>query len=292
MKRGIAGVAVFVAAYAATIVLYSNTGMGRPHEITHGRPSADETTVTFDIEDLQSVKGVLTANLTVAPGPELLDPVTHGLKEDLTVAVTSVVVPTKRTWLRGGVPGVFPVPLTTSGDPSSWPFDRYQTGPITVELFREGKAPERASVTFWDRIPGWKVGVLGASNAATPTPYQVVLHRSPSTAAFAAVILGVLITLAGLALFVAVQTARGRREFFPPLTTWYAALLFSVVPLRNALPDAPPIGFWIDVTVVLWVIVVLVISMALYVFAWWQQRPTSTKPTATSPGEVRDRAKR
>jgi hypothetical protein len=287
MKFGIAGVAVFIAAYVGVIVLYSHTGMGRPNEIAHGRPMADGTTVTFDVEELQSVKGVLTANLTVAPGPELLDPVTHGLKEDLSVAITSVVVPTKRTWLRGGEPGVFPVPLTVSGDPSSWPFDRYQTGPITVELFRGVKAPERASVTFWDRIPGWKVHILGVGNAATPTPYRVALHRSPSTAAFAAVILGVLITLAGLGLFVAVQTVRGLREFVPPLTTWYAALLFSVVPLRSALPDAPPIGFWIDVTVVLWVIVVLVISMALYVFCWWRHlRPTSTKPTATSPDDL------
>lgn len=291
MKAAIAGLALFIAAYVATVVLYSQTGMGRPHEIAHGWLSADGTAVTVDIEELQSVKGVLTANLTVAPGPELLDPVTHGLKEDLTVAVTSVVVPTKRTWFRGGVPGAFPVALSVAGDPSSWPFDRYQTGPITVELFRGGKAPERASVTFWDRIPGWRAHILGVGNSATPAPDQVVLHRSPSTAAFAAVILGVLISLAGLALFVAVQTVFGRREFFPPLITWYAALLFSVVPLRNALPDAPPIGFWIDVTVVLWIIVVLVVSMALYVFCWWRRvRSTSTKPTAAPPDDLGDAA--
>jgi hypothetical protein len=282
MKFGIAGLVAIIAAYVGVVVLYSHTGMGRPHEIVHGVPSADGTTVTLDIEELQSVRGVLTANLTVAPGPELLDPVTHGLKEDLSVAVTSVVVPTKRTWLRGGVPDVFPVPLTVTGDPSSWPFDRYETGPITVELFRGGKAPERASVTFWDRIPGWKVHIPGVGNPATHTPHQVVLHRSPSTAAFTAVILGVLITLAGLALFVAVQTVFARREFFPPMTTWYAALLFSVVPLRTALPDAPPIGFWIDVTVVLWVIVILVISMALYIFCWWRHvSSTSQRSTAT-----------
>ena len=78
----------------------------------------------------------------------------------------------------------------------------------------------------------------------------------------------VLIALAGLALFVAVQTVRDRRKFQPPMTTWYAAMLFAVVPLRNALPDAPPFGSWVDVTIVLWVIVVLVISMLLYI-AWW-----------------------
>ena len=125
LKLGIAGVAVFIAAYVATIVLYSHTGMGRPHEIAHGLPTANGTTVICDVEELASVKGVLTANLTVVPGPDLLDPVTHGL--DLGVAVTSVVVPAKRTWSKGIVPGVFPVHLTIAGDPSSWPLTRCLT---------------------------------------------------------------------------------------------------------------------------------------------------------------------
>lgn len=277
MKFGIAGAAL-IAAYVATIALYAGTGLGRPHELVQGAAAADGTTVTFDIEELQSVKGVLTANLTVAPGSGLLDPVTHGLIEDLTVAVTSAVTPTTRKWLANTVPGVFPVPLTISGDPSNWPFDRYRSGPVTVELYRGTKAPERASVTFVDRIPGWKVDIVGAGDAVPPAPYRVELHRSPSTAAFATAIVGVLITLAALALFVAVQTARGRRKFQPPMTTWYAALLFAVVPLRNALPDPPPVGFWIDVTVVLWVIVVLVFSMTLYLYCWWRDTRPDVDP--------------
>jgi hypothetical protein len=54
------------------------------------------------------------------------------------------------------------------------------------------------------------------------------------------------------------------------MTTWYAAMLFAVVPLRNALPDSPPIGWWVDVTVVLWVIVALGISMLIYIYCWWR----------------------
>jgi hypothetical protein len=268
-RIGIVIVIVFIAAYVGTVALYATTGLGRPHQITEGQPASDGTTVTIDIEELQSVKGTLGGNVTVAPGPDLLDPMTHNLKDDLSIAVTSAVTPTKRTWSKGMVPGVFPVTLTISGDPSAWPFDRYRSGPITVELYHgASQVPERASLTFFDRIPGWLVGVPGAGNSGAP--YRVELQRSPSTAAFAAVIVAVLISLAGVALFVAVQTSRGLRKFQPPMTTWYAAMLFAVVPLRNALPDSPPIGFWIDVTVVLWVIVVLVASMLLYISCWWR----------------------
>ncbi|ORV01236.1 hypothetical protein AWB93_07515 [Mycobacterium bohemicum] len=50
---------------------------------------------------------------------------------------------------------------------------------------------------------------------------------------------------------VAVATAPDLRKFQPPITTWYAAMLFAVVPLRNALPHAPPFGARVDVRVVL-----------------------------------------
>lgn len=42
------------------------------------------------------------------------------------------------------------------------------------------------------------------------------------------------------------------------------------MPLRNALPDAPPFGSWIDITIVVWAIVVLGISMGLYISCWWR----------------------
>jgi Domain of unknown function (DUF4436) len=268
-RIGIIIVIVFIAAYVGTILLYASTGLGRPRQITEGRPASDGTTVTIDIEELQSVKGTLTGNVTVSPGPGLLDPLTHNLTDDLSIAITSATTPTKRTWSKGMVPGVFPVILTISGDPSPWPFDHYQSGPITVELYHgASQVPERASLTVFDRIPGWLVQIPGSDEANAP--YRVNMHRSPSTAAFAAVIMAVLISIAGVALFVAVATSRGLRKFQPPMTTWYAAMLFAVVPLRNALPDAPPIGFWIDAAVVLWVIVVLVGSMLLYISCWWR----------------------
>ena len=105
------------------------------------------------------------------------------------------------------------------------------------------------------------------------------LFRSPSTVGFGVAVLCVLIGLACLGLFVAVQTSRDRRKFQPPMTTWYAAMLFAVMPLRNALPDAPPFGSWIDITIVLWVIVVLGISMGIYISCWWRHlRPDNVWP--------------
>lgn len=92
-------------------------------------------------------------------------------------------------------------------------------------------------------------------------------------------VIGVLVTIAVLALFVAIQTVRDRRKFQPPMTTWYGAMLFAVVPLRNALPGSPPFGSWIDLTVVIWVLVALAVAMSLYISCWWRHlRPDADKP--------------
>jgi hypothetical protein len=68
------------------------------------------------------------------------------------------------------------------------------------------------------------------------------------------------------------------------MTTWYAAMLFAVVPLRNALPGVPSFGAWIDVTVVLWVIVALVLAMLIYIACWWRHlRPDVAVPASPAP---------
>ncbi|OBJ47571.1 DUF4436 domain-containing protein [Mycobacterium asiaticum] len=284
MRWGIASIAAFVAAYIGLAALYALAGMGPAHPLTEAQPAADGTTVTLDIVSIQPYRNALLGDLTVSPGPELLDPQTGNLKDDLTVAVTSATTPTSRSWPKGTQPGVFPVSLNINGDVSDWPFDSYSSKPVSVNLFRGSpQTPERASVGFVDRLPGWKLGVQGGQPGGAG-PYRVDVHRSPSTVAVAVVLLGVLVALACFGLFVAVQTVRNRRKFQPPMATWFAAMLFAVVPLRNALPDSPPFGAWVDVMVVIWVIVALVVAMGLYVSCWWRHlAPDYDTPAERAP---------
>ncbi len=273
MRYGIIALIVtIVGAYVASVALYAGSG---GHHLTETPAGGGGSTATLVIEDIQSNYSVLAANLSISPGSALLDPQTQHLNQDLSLRVRSVATPTRRTWTKGMLPGVFPVPLTIAGEIENWPFDHYGSGPVEIELMHgPGDVPERVPVTFVNHLSGWQVSVDGTG------PYRVTAHRSLSAAAFGMVILGVLIAIAGLGLFVAVQTVRNRRKFQPPMTTWYAAMLFAVVPLRNALPGSPPFGGWIDITIVLWVLVVLVISMLLYIACWWRHlRPDADQPT-------------
>ena len=156
----------------------------------HGTPTSAGTTVTLDVVSISNTYNELVGDLIIKPGPELVDPATDGLKQDLTVAVTSVTTPVRRTYSKGMLPGVFPVPLTLARDVERWPFDSYYTGPITVTLFTgAAQMPERANVTFVDRLAGWKVDVARVNNANALAPYVVQLQRSASTMLFAIIIL-------------------------------------------------------------------------------------------------------
>ena len=265
--RVVALVGVVACVMITTVVLYVD---GAPSQRipTHGTPTSDGTTVSLNLVTIQKDYSELVGDLIVKPGPAMLDSTTDGLNQDLTVAVTSTTTPIKRTWSKGMLPGVFPVPLTLAHRVERWPLDSYYTGPITVTLFTgAAQTPERANVTFVD-LTGWKVHVARVSSVSASAPYEVDLQRSASTMVFAIVMLLIFVAIAALGLFVAIQTWRDPRRFQSPLTTWYAAMLFAVIPLRNALPGSPAFGSWIDLTIVLWVLVALVVSMLLYIASW------------------------
>ena len=279
MRLGVVMLVVVACTMLTSVVLYVDGAASQPIP-THGAPTSGGTTVTLDVVSISNSYSELVGDLIIRPGPALVDPATDGLKQDLTVAVTSVTTPVRRTYSKGMLPGVFPVPLTLARDVERWPFDTYYTGPITVTLFTgAAQTPERANVTFVDRLAGWKVGVARVNSANALAPYEVQLQRSPSTMLFAITILCIFVAIAAVGLFVAIQTTRDPRRFQSPMTTWYAAMLFAVVPLRNALPGSPAFGSWIDLTIVLWVLVALVVSMLLYIGAWWRATSKATSKT-------------
>ncbi|TXA39419.1 DUF4436 domain-containing protein [Mycobacterium tuberculosis variant bovis] len=285
MRYGVVGLVVLVlAAYIGSVVLYAQSGTGRRIDEANPTMDGDRPSATINVEDIQSNKqrarrqpGLQSRVGTAgSEGPTT--------SRDLSLRVRSSAMPSRHTWTKGMLPGLMAVPLTIAGQIERWPFDQYHSGPLEVEIFYgpdTDRDPDHVPVTFVDHLSGWQ---LTATRPQADGPYRLHVRRSMSTAAFAIVILGVLIAIASLALFVAIQTTRDRRPFQPPMTTWYAAMLFAVVPLRNALPGSPPFGSWVDITVVIWVLVALAISMVLYIGCWWRHlNPPAAAPAQPAP---------
>jgi hypothetical protein len=180
----------------------------------------------------------------------------------------------------GKAPAQVSTTIEAHGDPGNWPFDTYKTEVIAADVFtgsgqNREKSPARLEAS--GKLDGWDATVTRVHDPSDSNPdiqddVIITLKRAKGPLIFDIGICLVLIALPVLALWVAIPVALGRTSFLPPMVTWYGAMLFAIVPLRNILPGSPPYGSWIDQAVVLWVLIGLVTAMALFLSGWWQQR--------------------
>lgn len=241
---------------------------------------AEDTIVQVRLGELKTVANRLTVNVLVYPKDSLYD-------KDFGVLTTNAAVRLYPENDLGDLQypvGKAPAQVTTTieahGDPANWPFDSYKTDVIAADVFTgSGQTREKVAgrVEVTGSLDGWEATLTRVHDSDEQDPNVkddviITLHRSKSSLIFDVGICLVLLALPALALWVAIPMALGRTSFLPPFATWYAAMLFAVVPLRNIFPGSPPPGSWIDQAVVLWVLIALVVAMFLFVVAWARQR--------------------
>jgi len=243
--------------------------------------TSDGTVVLVRLEQLHAVEHRLDVKVLVMPDDSIVDKRLNVLTIDTSVRFFPHNDLGDLQYPIGKSPAQVATNIEAHGDPGEWPFDRYKTDIIQADVLvgvgdnRQYK-PARVEVT--GLLEGWDVTVQrigrNAEDAERPDnrPDNVIitLRRAKGPLVFDLGICLVLITLPTLALFVAIQMLTGRRQFLPPFSTWYAAMLFAVVPLRNILPGTPPAGAWIDQAVVIWVLIALATALVLYIAAWYR----------------------
>ncbi|ORX12963.1 hypothetical protein AWC27_23405 [Mycobacterium szulgai] len=239
--------------------------------------TADNSVVLVRIEQLHPVEHRLDVKVLVMPDDSMLDKRLGLLAVDTSVRFFPQNDLGDLQYPKGKSPAQVATTIQAHGEPGDWPFDTYRTDTIQADMLvgagdnRDYK-PARVEVT--GLLEGWDVAVTrvgrNSSDPARPDNVVITLQRAKGPLVFDLGICLVLITLPTLALFVAIQMLTGRRKFLPPFSTWYAAMLFAVVPLRNILPGAPPAGSWVDQAVVIWVLIGLATALILYIAAWYR----------------------
>jgi hypothetical protein len=239
--------------------------------------TADGTVVLARLEQLHPVEHRLDVKVLVMPDDSMIDKRLNVLTTDTSVRFFPHNDLGDLQYPIGKSPAQVATNIEAHGDPGDWPFDTYKTDTIQADVLvgvgdnRQYK-PARVEVT--GLLEGWDVTVTrvgrDSHDPGRPDNVIITLHRAKGPLVFDLGICLVLITLPTLALFVAIQMLTGRRQFLPPFSTWYAAMLFAVVPLRNILPGTPPAGAWIDQAVVIWVLIALATALVLYIMAWYR----------------------
>ncbi|MBX9638998.1 MAG: DUF4436 domain-containing protein [Mycobacteriaceae bacterium] len=269
----------------AVVVVYvlSLVGVHLLATSAEGLPEADlgtteDTVVQVKVEELDTINNRLKVSVLVIPEDSKFDKKFHTLTQDLTVRMYPENDLGDLQYPVGKSPAQQTTYLDAQGDPANWPFDSYSTGTIQAQVFAgtgENRTVEDARVEVIGEVGGWDASVrrVGESTQSSPRPDDVIitLHRSKSTLIFDIGIVLVLISLPALALWVSIPMALGKKKFLPPFVSWFAAMLFAVVPLRNIFPGKPPEGSWIDQAITLWVLLALIVAMTLFIMAYRKQ---------------------
>lgn len=245
---------------------------------------AEDSVVQVRLEKLDTVANRLTVNVLVYPKDTLYDKNFGVLTADTAVRLYPDNDLGDLQYPVGKAPAQVTTTLEAHGDPANWPFDTYQTEVISADVFtgsgqNRDKAAARLEAT--GKLDGWDATVTRVHDSDDANPdvkddIIITLHRAKGPLIFDVGICLVLIALPVLALWVAIPMALGRTSFIPPFITWYGAMLFAIVPLRNILPGSPPYGSWIDQAIVLWVLIGLVTAMTIFILAWWRHRDRKT----------------
>ncbi|WP_243062159.1 DUF4436 family protein [Humibacter sp. RRB41] len=276
-------IAAFVVVYAAVVTLYALSGRVTSLGPTEPEPESGGVTVVLTVESVDAAHQRADMSVTIDASDALYSGDKFSVATDIHVIVAPVQGSQVITFPARSAPETKEVSVLTGGEIENWPFDRYHADHMLVLAYvtTDGVSrPIPTSVWFKGEVPGWSVDVAGRGKPVAEAPQtlgeaiavsqrvELSAVRSGSTIAFAFVLLALLVTMPCLVLFVAITAFRGRRKLEPSFMGWMGAMLFATIPLRTFLPGSPPIGSWIDFTVVLWVVVGLIAGLTIYVAAW------------------------
>ncbi len=281
-------VVLLAAVYAGGIGLYFAAQHGATKYIKNPKVPRDHLAALVRTISIDPSKGDLVLRVEVRPGPGLVGP--DGLSVTRPVSLDVIGGNGKASYRYGPGDNISPVDVTIglSGNYNSYPFDSYNglfaviaTASSPPSSNQGGAAPPVAptQVIFDGTLSGYDV-------KASPMPteradvnvllLELSINRAPLTPAFAVLLLVLQALLGAAAAALAVFVWRRQRRVEIPMLTWLAALLFAIVPLRNAMPGAPPIGALVDVLVFFWAVTIIALSLVSVLLRWLRQPPAET----------------
>jgi hypothetical protein len=158
-------------------------------------------------------------------------------------SLQNVSIPLK----KGDVyPPVIEQRFAMSGLETDYPFDRYHA---STEFHVDG-GPDNAelpvAVTLYSTDPFFSITPSYGDTEGGGVDIELDMRRSTPTLVYATFVMALMLGLAVAASTAAYYCLRWRKGLLFPACSMMAAMLFALVPLRNAVPGSPPIGSVID----------------------------------------------
>ena len=281
------GPVVTAVLYVGVLVIY---GLSTQTPEVAQLASTDKLTVYFNPRSVKPAEDLVAVSVMLSP-PSSLVTNAGALAQDVEVELPQNGKVLK--FAKGDRVLTKDIELTVERSTyEKYPIDSYQTPIVVTASTTVGKTvtPLPTEAVVWGKFPGWHVlstssqsplpkvdadNFVIAAELQDPNTSAVALtvRRAGSTLGIVVLLLASMIVLAVVGLAVARSVATKRRRVEATMASWFAAMLFAIVPLRTNMPGSPPIGVWIDFLFFLWVAILLMVALAIFVTSWLRYTP-------------------
>lgn len=290
---GLRRLAIAFLALAAVIGLsvsgYISSRESTNQETYFGDPdNPNRVDVTVWITRVDATTQALSVTIMdVLPNGTLVDP-RGNFAQDTTV--TTAAIGTWRAEIKAGdsAPDI-EQRVTIVGTVTDYPFDRY-SGRLEVHALGADGDELPVGLTVLNTDPFFGITTTADTAPNGGAVVNLGVYRSMPTLIFAVFVMVLMLGLALGAVVAAFYVLHWRRGLIFPACSMMAAILFALIPLRNAVPGSPPIGSLIDFGS--FFIAEAVISIALISSIVWgfrhQRSIERAEEEATTEGEQDD----
>ncbi|QYL19669.1 DUF4436 domain-containing protein [Mycolicibacterium pallens] len=236
---------MLIAVMAASVAGYLASRNTTDQESFFGDDSnPDRVNVTVWITKVDPTTQQLSVTIVdVAPNGALADP-DGNFTQDVTLT-TAAIGNWKADIKAGDSAPDIEQKVSVDGAVTDYPFDRY-TGRLEVHVFNAQGNNLPLALTVVNTDPFFGLTTTAATSQNGGLAVKLGLHRSAPTIVFAVFIMLLMLGLATGAVVAAFYILHWRRGLIFPGCSMMAAILFALIPLRNAVPGNPPIGSIID----------------------------------------------
>ncbi|MCV7227351.1 DUF4436 domain-containing protein [Mycolicibacterium komossense] len=250
-SRGVGIRRLIVAVLVLVLVVSASLGGYRSSRDTTNRTSffgdfdsPDHVEATLWITKVDAAADTFSLTITdVRPYGSLADD-NGNFAEDATL-VTNALGTWRTQITRGDSAPDADQRIALDGSITDYPFDRYKAS-IEMHVDRADGTELPVAVIVFSTDPFFSVTPSQGAAQSGGTMVNLAIHRTLPTMVFAIFIMVLMLGLATAAVIAAYFVQSGRRGLNFTACSMMGALLFALIPLRNAVPGSPPIGSVID----------------------------------------------
>jgi hypothetical protein len=272
---------VFAALFVCMLLMYQSESQA---VVTELKQDSAQVTISVRTYSVDPVKGETAMRLQFDPNDGLL---TDGvLSKDTILDFNSATGKTTLTFKKGERMSPQDITLDTYGNVGAYPFDTHEAVPYFM-LYSSEKAdgsdtqeytPIPFTIDYSSTAPGYRIDASEQEGKEPGyVPMDLMISRSASATVFAIFIMALELLLAFSAAVVLYVWLRGRK-IEVSMFGWMGALLFALVPLRNAMPAVPPIGVLSDFISFFWAEIIVAVSLAIGVLTWFKRGSVDGNP--------------